>query len=322
MKTVFSQKKQNKLANKLEDLDFDFRADTVKIESMRDLEEKLYLPFSRGEQIFYRGERQSSITRPLLPSIYRNKEILFDHSNKVDLVTSQELYKFYKNKSGFFDLYEHIIEPVSTDNMYNFLAFSQHYFGISPLIDFTKSLDVALSFALKGRTSFDKDILIYTLQLKSEEEYTTSIETANAWIRDYSVIIFRDITGIDFQNTLDAISDYKIISEHIKGHNLLELNAPSAKLIDVPTNDLIKYQQGVFLLLDDFSLMHKGYLTKKIRDDFLMKKWLISKELCPDIAKYLKKTAPHYAYENITDLSNVAKQIKKNNPLIYGFNQV
>lgn len=320
MKTVFSQKKQIKLANKLEDLDFDFRADTVKIESMGDLEDKLYAPFSRSEQIFYRGERLSSIMRPLLPSIYRNKEILFEHSNKVDLVTSQELYNFYKNKSGFFDLYEQIIEPVSTDNMYNFLAFSQHYFGISPLIDFTKSLDVALSFALKGRTSVDKDILIYTLQLKSEEEYTASIDTANEWIRDYSVILFRDITGIDFQSPLDAISDYRIISQHIKGHSLLELNAPSAKLIDVPTNDLIKYQQGVFLLLDDFSLMHKSYLTKKIRDDFLMKKWLISRELCPDIAKWLKETAPHYAYENITDLSNVVREIKKNNPLIYGMN--
>ena len=307
---------QGKLSEKLEDsLDFDFNAGSERINTIDEFETSLLTPFKNGELIFYRGEKCDSIKRPLLPSIYRNKEFLFDSNKKVSMISSLALYDFYKRKSGFLDLYEKIIEPVNTSSMYNFLSFAQHYFGVSPLIDFTKSLEVALSFALKDRTEYPEDVLIYTLRLKSPNDYTSSLAVANSWIENYSVLVFRDLTKREFEKPIDAIEDYRLIAENFKGHSFIEITSPSAKLIDVPTNDLIRYQQGVFLLLDDFSLIGKSYFTKKVRDDFKLKKWIINKEICPEILSYLSSAAPYYMYKNLTDLSVTVNEIKKNNAI-------
>ncbi len=306
---------QKIITHKLDELDFDFRAETQNIGTIDDFDRLLIAPFNQKKQIFYRGERRNSITRPLLPTLYRKKEALFSGTKRVDLIDCEALYNFYKNKCGYFELFENIIEPVKKEEMYNFLAFSQHYFGISPLIDFTKSPHVALSFALKDRTYFEDDILIYTLELKSSDDYTSSIETANKWINDYSVLIFSNVAKHELEGPAEAIAGYKLISEKFKGSSFLDMNAPSAKLIDVPSNDLIKYQQGVFLLLDDFSLLGKSYLTKKIRDEFNLKKWIIDKKICPELLQRLNDECPYYAYKNITDLSMVATEIKKNTPL-------
>lgn len=309
----------NSLAKRLEnELDFDFRAEMTEIETMEDFEKYLLTPYKNGRQIYYRGERKSSITRPLLPTIYRDKEWIFDDSKKVALINSRELYDIYDRSTHFFSMYEKIIGKVRCEEMYPFLAFSQHYFGVSPLIDFTKSLYVALSFALKDRTQYSQSVLIYTLELKSTDDYTDSIEVANKWIDDYSVLLFRDINRFEldksrevhFDNPLEAIAEFKHIADKFRGQSLLEMNAPTAKLIDVPSNDLLRYQQGVFLLLDDFSLMGKSYLTKKIRDDFNIKKWLINKDICPQLFDMLVNEQPYYQYKYITNLSLVADTIK------------
>jgi hypothetical protein len=272
-------------------------------------------PFEQGKKIYYRGERISSITRPLLPSIYREKEFLFDSNKTVTLVNNQSLYDYYKRHTAYFELFEKILGSVDKNKMYSFLAFSQHYFGISPLIDFTKSLYVALSFALKDRTEYSNDILIYTLEIKDNDDYTDSLEVADKWLKDYSVMVFRDLTKRELETPLESLSDYKTIYDNFKGQSFLQMNTPHAKLIDVPTNDLIKYQQGVFLLLDDFSLMGKSYLTKKIRDDFKVKKWIVSKNICPDLLDLLLTNYPYYAYKYITDLSSVVEGINNNSIL-------
>ena len=198
--------------------------------------------------------------------------------------------------------------------MYPFLSFSQHYFGLSPLIDLTKNPFVALSFALKNRDVYTKDILIYSVEIKQKEDYTCDLSVANKWINDYSVILFRDPknTGFDsaFENRKDLLINYKELFEEVKGRSLFDLNAPSARLIDVPVNDLMRFQQGVFLLLDDFTVFGNGYLTKKIRDDFAIKKWIVNKDICPSLLDYQRQNAPQYDYASITDLSSVVGKIK------------
>lgn len=306
--------KRKEFAKILEnELDFTFSAEIQNIDSIEEFEKNIILPYCDGKKIFYRGERKNSISRPLLPSIYRSRENFFPDNKKVTAINCQALYNYYKSYYKYFELYENILGKIKTEEMYSFLAFSQHYFGTSPLIDFTKSPYVALSFALKDRTQYDENILFYTLELKNQEDYTTDIETANKWINDYSVLLFNNVTKVELDNPVEALNDFKIISEKLKGHRLLEITSPSAKLIDVPTNDLMKYQQGVFLLLDDFSLVGKSYFTKKIRDDFVIKKWLINNEICPALLKKLNKEKPYYAFKNITNLSGVVSQIKQNN---------
>ena len=308
LKGLINGKLENKLEN---ELDFDFRLDRNRINTVEEFEEKILAPYNRGERIFFRGERKDDISRPLLPTIYRNKEFLFNSNNMVNLVDVKFLYELYSSRGRYVELYEKIIGKPDLSRLYSFLAFSQHYFGVSPLIDFSKSPYTALSFALKDRKEYSEDILIYTLEIKNDSDYTNSKETANQWISDYGVLVFRENTRHEFDNVLESIEDFKTVAKHSKSKSLLEMNTPSAKLIDVPTNDLMLYQQGVFLLLDDFSLMGKQYLTKKIRDDFNIRKWLINKDICPKLYEMLLDENPYYAFKYITNLNLIASDMKK-----------
>lgn len=303
------------LAGKIEnELDFDFRAQTQYINSIEEFEKSIINPFKNNENVFFRGERVRSIDRPLMPSIYRSRDVILDDDEPFAVVDSKRLKEIYYRFPEYINLYEKTIGEISTDNMYPFLSFSQHYFGLSPLIDLTKNPFVALSFALKNRDVYTKDILIYSVEIKHKEDYTCDLSVANKWINDYSVILFRDSknTGFDsaFENRKELLINYKELLEEVKGRSLFDLNAPSARLIDVPVNDLMRFQQGVFLLLDDFTVFGNGYLTKKIRDDFAIKKWIVNKDICPSLLDYQRQNAPQYDYASITDLSSVVGKIK------------
>lgn len=303
------------LAGKIEnELDFDFRAQTQYINSIEEFEKNIINPFKNNENVFFRGERVRSIDRPLMPSIYRSRDVILDDDEPFAVVDSKRLKEIYYRFPEYINLYEKTIGEISTDNMYPFLSFSQHYFGLSPLIDLTKNPFVALSFALKSRDVYTKDILIYSVEIKHKEDYTCDLSVANKWINDYSVILFRDPknTGFDsaFENRKELLINYKELFEEVKGRSLFDLNAPSARLIDVPVNDLMRFQQGVFLLLDDFTVFGNGYLTKKIRDDFAIKKWIVNKDICPSLLDYQRQNAPQYDYASITDLSSVVGKIK------------
>lgn len=308
--------KKEIIVKKIEDqLDFDFNINIGYIDSFEDFQNIILSPYNQGKRVFYRGERKNSITRPLIPSIFRNKNFLLSENENATMINCDYLYDFYNRVPEYFDLCQRIFGAITTDNMYQFLAFSQHYYGISPLIDFTKSPYVALSFALKDRTEYKEDILIYTLEILDDKDYTCDYDTANSWIRDYNVLVLRDITQRELEHPYETIENLKKYSKFVKGQSLIERSAPKARLIDVPTNDLMRYQQGVFLLLDDFNLYSKSYFTKRIRDDFAIKKWLVSKELCPLLLERLHRDRPYYAYKNITNLSQAVNDIKANNIL-------
>lgn len=294
------------------ELDFDFYIDSRRIENLEEFKEFIVKPYENGDKIFYRGERCNSITRPLIPALYRDKDFVIKKGKYFALVDRDYLYSFFRENSAAFSVYENVIQKVEKDKMYKFLAFSQHYLGISPFIDFTKSPFVAASFALKNRKEYKEDILIYTLEIKDEADYTNSEVTANRWLNDYGVLVYREnIITPEFESPGEMLSEYKRIYEKNRERGFFEVNTPKAKLIDIPTNDLMMFQQGVFLLLDDFNLVGKSYLTKKIRDDFSVKKWLVSKDICSEVLRYVMKETPYYAYGNLTDLSNLAKAIKK-----------
>lgn len=300
------------VASKIEnELDFDFRAECNRIDSMDEFMENIIAPYNDGKRIFFRGEKIKSIDRPLMPSIYRNKSQIFSDGEIMAQMNAEKLLGYYNQYPDYFDVFQKVIGKINRDNMYSFLAFSQHYFGVSPLIDLTKNPFVSLSFALKNREVYEEDILLYTVEIKNEDDYTNSIEVANKWIEDYNVLVLKEFSKDALDTNISSILKYKDLLEDIREKSIFDLNTPSAKLIDVPTNDLMRFQQGVFLLLDDFIVFGKGYLTKKIRDEFAIKKWIISKDICPDLLKYQLEEAPYYNYDNITDLSSVIGSIKK-----------
>ena len=77
------------------EFDFDFHIDKRRINTLEELEKSIFEPYKQGKRVFFRGERKDDITRPLLPSIFRDKEFLFENKNRVNLVNSEFLYSFY-----------------------------------------------------------------------------------------------------------------------------------------------------------------------------------------------------------------------------------
>ena len=195
--------------------------------------------------------------------------------------------------------------------MYYMTAFAQHYLDISPFVDFTKCIYVALSFAIKGRETADSDIVIYTAEDIGDDDTSSDMNEVNEWLGNYNVNIvntdFREETikyftekrkNRGFMPKLSLREDFKKLEE------LCSSMSPVAKLIDIPTNDLMKYQQGVFLLLNNFSLVDSMYLTKSVRRGFVIKKYIINGALKK---KYLAANAPQYRYKC---LMNIAEAVK------------
>lgn len=305
--------KLSSIAEKIEyDLDFDYNTSVTKIDTVDDFIKNLIIPFENGEKIYYRGEKLNTYDRTLIPTIYRHRNNLFGNGEIIKILNAQGMIELYKNIPEYFEVYKQIIGDVTPDSMYNFLAFSQHYFGISPLIDLTKSPYVALSFALKNRTEYDENPLIYTVEIKDINDYTNELNIANKWLSEYNVAVFNTNKIEFYEDFKFDFKRYKMLFDGIKEFGLINVTSPSAKLIDVPTNDLMRFQQGVFLLLNEFALLGKGYLTKKVRDDFNVKKWIINKEICPKLLDMLNSERPYYNYDTITDLKLVVSNIKNN----------
>lgn len=298
------------IANKIEnDLDFDFSADLIEINSVEEFEDKLLKPFYNNKKIYYRGESTVSHSRPLIPTIFRDRNNVVEYGH-VRIIDSSKIVEFYNKNREYTNFYKNTFGDFNEDNLYSFLAFSQHYYGISPLLDLTKDPFVAMSFALKNRKEYIEDILIYTVEIKNEKDYTDNIDVANKWLKDYSVIVLNDTNKPSFDALKNELEKYKDYHNEVKGRSVIDLTSPSAKLIDVPINDLVKFQHGVFLLLDDFVLVGNGYLTKKIRDKFVVKKYIINKNICPQLLKIQLENQPYYNYNDIVDLSKVISKMK------------
>lgn len=303
----------NDIGRKIEDeLDFDFSVSEIRIEDSQSFYQRIKQPFDQdfsnpNRKIFYRGERINDLSRPLIPTLLRDKQKLLRSDEPVADINSEFLLDYYKNMGEFYNIFQRVFGSVTRYRLYELCAFAQHYLDVSPFIDFTKSLYVALSFALKGRDHFEEDIVLYTAELSDTDNYTKDIVTAECWLNMYNVIVYNSPQNIKrIKKSELAPAVLRRVKDLMDG-NMLE-TSPQAKLIDIPTNDFTKYQQGVFLLLTDFSLIHKSYLTKNVRKEFLIKKYIISRELCPELAKIVREEAPWYEYECLFDIKTAMRR--------------
>lgn len=289
------------------ELDFDFSVSEKYIFNLNEFERMLKKPFAEKEKmIFYRGERKNDISRPLVPTLLRNRELLLKNNQLVVDIDSKFLRDFYSEKGQFLNVYEKVFSKVSEYRLYELCSFSQHYLNVSPFIDFTKSLYVALSFALKGKEEVDDDFVIYTAEIPNKDYYTNDIVVAECWLNDYKVSVYNSPDELKLKHISLSPSAVKLAKQALEKR--IYESSPKAKLIDIPTNDLVKYQQGVFLMLTDFSMFHKSYLTKNLREDFCITKYIISKELCRELTKMISKEAPWYEYDCILDVKTAMKR--------------
>lgn len=290
-----------------EELDFDFSINEQRIESLADFDKLLRAPSEQQKnRIFYRGERMNSSARPLIPTMFRKRERLLG-DNPVVNINADYLLNYYKGMGDYYSFFNSAFGTASKHRLYELCAFSQHYIDSSPFIDFTKSLFVALSFALKGRREFDEDIVIYTAEINDADNYTNDMVVAECWLQEYKVSLFNSPEAI-FKAPARAITPQEIR----EFRETLEASArnasPKARLIDIPTNDLMRQQQGVFLLLTDFRLVQKNYLTKNIRENFYFTKNIISRDICPQLLEMISKEAPWYEYDCLLDVSRAARR--------------
>ena len=295
--------------------DVNYAVNRIKIDTLDEFDEHLLAPFKNGDNIFYRGERIATPKRRLVPTYFRSDKVSEELvKNPFTLITGQTLFDFYQNKESFSAVYQTLYGKPDVENMYRMLAFAQHYLDVSPFIDFTASLYVALSFALKGRRIFTHDIVIYTAFDIGDDDTTSDENEVNKWLYDYSVGILRAKSIGSVKQILDEWHNFKgfdslgFFSDKSKFESLFSGASPTAKLIDIPTNDLMKYQQGVFLLLNNFCMLDTAYFTKTVRQSFVIKKYIIDKNICPLLQKMLEQDAPQYKYECLLDISQAVRE--------------
>ena len=269
----------------LDEVDYDYSINEHYIRNDEEFEELLLKPYlDEGRRIFYRGESIVSMKRPLLPTMYRQRSNFLKEDEEFTDIDAGRLFEHYREKGDYLNLYNSVFGSAEKEHMYDLCAFSQHYLNDSPLIDFSKSLYAALSFGLKGRHSFEDDALLYTIEIYDPNKYTDRKETADVWLNGYHVRICRN-------------SDHSLRS-----------SSPDAMIIDIATNDLMKYQQGVFLLLDDFDLVNRFYLTKNVRSSVSFGKFILDKEYCPRIEERIEAEAPWYVFDRLLNISSGLKE--------------
>ncbi len=295
-----------------EQLDFDFSAVSKRINTLEEFDDLIFSDFSANKQLFYRGERINDPNRHLLPTMLRNPKNLFKNDDLgIIHIDADFILNHYTSLGNFVDVFKATMGRVDTDSLYEICAFAQHYYDFSPLIDFTKSIYPSLSFALKDREKYNDDIILYVLELKNDEDYTTDIDTANLWLKNLNIYASYFEESKVKEAVRDMIDNKKISMTDTFRRHIEQINtppAPRAKLIDVPTNTRMKFQQGVFLLLTDFQLFNITYFTKNIREHFLVTKYVINKDICPDLLKIIQKNAPWYTYECLTDIEYAFKR--------------
>lgn len=314
---MFSPKQQ--LKKKLEevntkltrDLDFDFSSVSKYIVTEDEFYNEIYLPFKTNKRLFYRGERINSSNRHLLPTMLRDQHILFDNNNLgITHFNADFVLSYYKSLGDFVDVFSNTMGVADKEHMYEICAFAQHYYHKSPLIDFTKSLYPSLSFALKDRSEFIDDIVLYVVEINNDSNYTNDISVADKWLSELDIYAsYFDESNV--KTAVKAMIESKLSMPHDEFRLMLEqLNTnptPKAKLIDVTTNTRMKFQQGVFLLLTDFQLYNVTYLTKNMREEFNFTKYIISKDICPSLVNMIKDEAPWYSYDCLTDVEKAFK---------------
>lgn len=306
------KQKLDEISVKINDnFDVDFSHVSKKINTLDEFDELLLKPFNSGERLFYRGERINDPSRRLIPTLYRNQSALLgDCDLGIKHIDAEFIYNYYNSLGDFVYVFDRTMGKVDMLNLYEICAFAQHYYHLSPLIDFTKSIYPSLSFALKDRRHFDDDIVLYVLKLRDENDYTQNINIADKWLSELNVYIsYFDEKSV--KNSVRELLDSKkasIPADFMQHLDFISSNPiPKAKLIDVPTNTRMKFQQGVFLLLTDFQLFNDTYFTKNIRDTFEITKFIIDKSVCPSLVRMIDDNAPWYSYNNLTDIEAAFK---------------
>ena len=88
------------------ELDYDYSVNERHISTMEQFREELLAPFQDpGRMLFYRGERISCLSRPLLPTLFRDRSLLIPPGECCADIDSDRLLELYRSYGRYFDLF-------------------------------------------------------------------------------------------------------------------------------------------------------------------------------------------------------------------------
>lgn len=245
--------------------------------------------FANDKNLFFRGQSDASFG--LLPSFYRDLVI------NDDVVTDKTVEEKYK-EHGFYERYKSIFsakyKSIKTD--YSMMSYVQHSAAYSPLLDITKSLDVAAFFACTGKninpntyTKNNSSIFIFQLL---KENHKKNAKLNIKWIDNK--VSFNSILVEDKFLFECSPQDFSI----------------SYSLMNKSTNDRMNYQNGSFLYVEEGVIINKHLLIPV--DQILIVKVVIPANMKKDIYTFVVNNndalSEDYIYDPYSYLSNYAKK--------------
>ncbi|MFA6377399.1 MAG: FRG domain-containing protein, partial [Acholeplasmataceae bacterium] len=181
--------------------------------------------------VWYRG--QTNTNWQLVPSFFRNAKNSF-------LWSWSEIYKDYNSKPSKVSLINKLNEvDIDTASFpYKTAAFIQHSIGYSPLIDFTRSPEVAISFALSNGSSmvnyYGDDACVFVLELNGYKILSDLNEIDNV-MSSSKTQVFRKSELI-----------INLLSNQMWLDLMIGKISSTIHLINRPTNDRMMFQKGTF----------------------------------------------------------------------------
>lgn len=257
-----------------------------------------------AKTIYYRGQSDSKWR--LIPSFFRNL-------NKKVLVNKNYLLKKYGDL-GLIDKYlNHIDKKMNYNAVYNVISFMQHACSYSPFLDFSKSKDVAKSFAINKSGNINdynnNDSIIYLLKVFNEEgNVLKSDEEIEEFINNKYKVYYLNVDNIF--DILGRPVEYVYIDhdgverkDYLNIHSISEmikLLTPKFIIIDKQSNDRMKYQKGVFVVFYD-CICIKGEFLYELSRGFRLGHDLIKKVEKEKELNELFKNSRQYTMDYLMD---------------------
>lgn len=213
---------------------------------------------------WYRG--QTDYSWELLPSFYRE---VSTSRGQVKKITLQFLFDEYKELDILRKMNK-ILKPEvnhSDDLNYEKLSYLQHAISYTPLLDFTEDKKVSLAFALSNiHNAYEynnKDSAIFEIEDNNYQKNT--LNTINE-IDDFLKNEFYILIAKDY--FIGSPVDEKKIS-YID--DLIEVLVPKYKLINIQTNDRMRYQKGKFIIFYGCLMLGKNIFVGLNQDLSIVK---------------------------------------------------
>mgnify|MGYP003290125183 CR=1 FL=1 len=242
----------------------------------------------------FRG--QTDFNYRISPSIFRNHKgnILFD----------DDYYHSILSDTGLEGKFDRLIRDHSM-NRYSKYAFIQHSCSYSPFIDFTKDIIIATSFSLSNSSKInefkDNDSSVYCLNIESDLEklITNKWKARSFLVNDFKMRIV-DSTYFVFGKlySLEKADGTFYSFSHYSIRDFLDDLTPKLAIIDIPTNDRIVYQKGLFVCFYD-CLCLKDFIAYELNPDFSFIKLKIAKKNKRSLLNAIYKNNREYDPEHL-----------------------